>query len=124
MLSFCENIRGGQVRAKIAAEHIEEKMQLLREGNDPVIQALSESAANEVFDASEGEYENPPSSDSDADSESSSDVWVPRAVMLAFREAHGQNLKARQNKNRFTKLTNPMQSDKLQFMLAENVVCP
>ena len=38
MLSFFENVKkGGQGRARIAAANIEEKMQLLREGDDPVI---------------------------------------------------------------------------------------
>ena len=47
-----------------------------------------------------------------------------RRVMVAFREAHGISLREKLNKHRFTKMTNPIQADKLKFILAENVVCP
>ena len=44
--------------------------------------------------------------------------------MVAFREAHGISLRVALNKNRFTKGTNPIQAEKLKFMLSENIACP
>ena len=97
-------------------------MKLIDDNADEVQRALSEEVPDEPFDESDDSQELE-RSDSESGSEDS-DVRVPRAVMVAFREAHGISLREKLNKHRFTKMTNPIQADKLKFILAENVVCP
>ena len=58
--------------------------------------------ADEVY--SEGSV----SGGADSESDDSQDVRVPRAVMVAFREAHGISLRVALNKKRYTKGTNPI----------------
>ena len=100
-------------------------MNLIDDNADEVQRALTEGALDEPFDESDNEREVlEGDSDSDAESDDSEEVRVPRAVMVAFREAHGISLREKLNKHRFTKMTNPIQADKLKFILAENVVCP
>jgi hypothetical protein len=84
-------------------------MKLIDENSDEIQRALSEGAQDEPYDESDDEGVSlERRSDSDADSEDSGEVRVPRAVMVAFREAHGISLREKSNKHRFTKTTNPI----------------
>ena len=71
----------------------------------------------------DNEYESS-SDENGSESSDSEDLKLPRAVMVAFREPHGVNLRIKTNKHKFTNGTNPIKSDKLNFMLSENIVPP
>lgn len=96
-------------------QQITEHMQLI---DDQAVRAvLSEGDADGSFEENEDE------SGSDADSEDS-EPRLPRAVVVAFREAHGVNLRVKKNRLRFTKSTNPIINDKLQFMMSPDIIGP
>ena len=84
-------------------------MQLI--DDQAVRSALSEGDADTPFNESEVDVEENKSG-SEADSEDN-EPRLPRAVVVAFREAHGFNLRVKKNKLRFTRNTNPIISDKL-----------
>jgi hypothetical protein len=116
MISNIEALKGKRFEVKM--KHIEERMELIDE--KAVHRALSQDDADDAFNSEEVEGD----SGSDADSEES-EPRLPRGVVVAFREAHGANLRVKKkNQLRFTKATNPIMADKLQFMLSGDIVCP
>jgi hypothetical protein len=85
--------------------------------------ALSEADADAPYDDSHADIAEGESG-SEADSEDSEEPRLPRAVIVAFREPHGVSLRVKKDQMRFTRATNPIMADKLEFMLAGDIIAP
>jgi hypothetical protein len=111
------------VRQQVAIQQIQEKMELI--DDTKIRRALSADRKDSDQSDTNSQDVVYPSSVSEADeSDDSEDVRLPRSVMVAFREAHGTNLRIKRDTHRFTKTTNPLMRDKLQFILSESNACP
>lgn len=78
-------------------------------------------------DSSDEDFSEPSDFASDEDSGDSDNYepFVPRRHMIMFKEAYGKDMKVKKgNPTRFTKGTNPMDIEKIKFVMAENWGCP